>query len=148
MTLYEEITTQWKPLSKMENASEEVYLDRITKAYNVELPHSKLTLVPYVGSKEIVEYRYSELVGLCPVTFLPDLYDLIIRFVPSKYIPELKSLKFYYMDFLKIPISHEHLANKIYNEFKNQINPEKIYLYMKTNIRGGIETNIEIGEKL
>jgi len=148
MTLYEEITTKWIPLSKMESASEEIYRERIEKAYQVELPNSKLTLVPYIGSEEIVEYNYDELVGLCPVTFLPDLYKLYIRFVPDKYIPELKSLKYYYMDFLKIPISHEHLANKIYKEFKNQIKPKKIYLYMKTNIRGGIETNIEIGDKI
>jgi len=148
MNLYEEITTQWIPLAKMESASEEVYRERIEKAYSVSLPHQILTKVPYVGSTEIVEYRYSELIGLCPITFLPDLYDLTIRFIPEKYVPELKTLKYYFMDYLKIPISHEHLANRIYRDFQTQITPKQIYLYMKTAIRGGIETNIEIGEKI
>jgi len=148
MNLYEEITTQWIPLAKMESASEEVYRERIEKAYSVVLPHQILTKVPYVGTEEIVSYQYDELIGLCPVTFLPDLYKLTLRFIPDKYVPELKTLKYYLMDYLKIPISHEHIANRIYRDFLLQVKPKQLYLYMKTAIRGGIETNIEIGEKI
>ena len=86
MNLYEEITTQWIPLAKMESASEEVYRERIEKAYSVVLPHQILTKVPYVGTEEIVSYQYDELIGLCPVTFLPDLYKLTLRFIPDKYV--------------------------------------------------------------
>jgi len=148
MGLYEEITTQWTPLAKMESASPEVYRERIEKAYNVVLPHSNLFPVPYIGTEEKVEYISKEIVALCPVTFLADLYELTIRFIPGEWVPELKSLKYYLMDYIKIPISHEHLANKIYNEFYKQMKPKKMYLYLKTAVRGGIETNIEVGEKI
>lgn len=137
----------WKPLSKMDDASPEMYKERITKAYECDLPHKKFVLIPYVGEEEIVEYDYPELVGLCPVTFYPDIYRVTIRFVPDKVVPELKSLKFYYMDYTTVPISHEHLASKIYNEFIEQVNPKKCCLKLYTNVRGGLTTNVGIGDK-
>ena len=141
---YEEMKS-WVPICKMENADDVLYQDRIKKAYECILPNNDLVLIPYVGLEEIVEYDYPELIALCPVTFLPDIYKVKIRFIPNKHVPELKSLKYYYMDYLKVPISHEHLASKIYNDFKKQINPKKIYLELFTNVRGGLITNIEIG---
>ena len=59
-----------------------------------------------------------------------------------KKIPELKSLKFYYMDFKDLPISHEHLCDKIHNELKNSLNPKSIKTTLKTTVRGGIYTDI------
>lgn len=144
---FEEIK-KWIPLSKMEDANENVYKERITKAYECILPHEELIMIPYIGEKEIIEYSYPELVGLCPITFFPDIYNIKIRFIPNTHIPELKSLKFYFMDYYFLPISHEHLISKIYKNFEKKVKPEKLYIYMETNVRGGLTTKIEIGEKI
>jgi 7-cyano-7-deazaguanine reductase len=145
--LLEEIKS-WEPLNKMEDATEDIYLERIQKSYKVKLPNYSLVRIQYIGRKEVIEYKTEELIALCPITFLPDIYKLSIKFIPDIFLPELKSLKFYFMDYRELPISHEHLASKIYVEFLEQIKPKKLYLYLETNIRGGITTNIEMGERL
>jgi 7-cyano-7-deazaguanine reductase len=136
----------WTPLSKMDDASPELYAERIKKAYECILPHKDLTIIPYIGLDEVIDYDYPELIGLCPVTFFPDVYRVRIRFIPDGKIPELKSLKLYYMDYISVPISHEHLASKIYKEFCSQVSPKQCYLELFTNVRGGLTTNITIGE--
>lgn len=147
MVTIEEIR-QWKPLAKMESASADVFRERIKAAMEVELPNSKLVLIPYMGVPEVVEYYSEELLGLCPVTFLPDIYKVRIRFIPDQTIPELKSLKFYLTDFRELPISHEHLASKIYTEVRAQVRPVAMSLNLRVAIRGGIETTIEVGDKV
>jgi len=144
---FEEIKT-WKPLSQMNDADEALYRERITKAYECILPHQELVRIPYVGKQEIVEYLYPELIAQCPVTFFPDIYNIKIRFVPNEIVPELKSLKFYFMDYYHLPISHEHIASKIYRDFNEQVKPRGLYIYLETNVRGGLITNIEIGDKI
>jgi len=143
----EEIS-KWEPLAKMESADEKTYEYRIKSAMDVKMQHYKLTPIQFHGEKdEVVEHFYPELVGLCPVTFLPDVYQVHIRYIPDKYIPELKTLKYYLMDYIKLPISHEHVAAKILKQVREQINPKKIAVLLKTNVRGGIYTNCLAGNK-
>lgn len=142
---FEEIK-QWKALDKMDNADADMYKFRIKEAYTVDLPHKNLTLIPYVGTKELVNYDYPELVALCPVTFFPDIYNLKITIIPDRLLPELKSLKFYYMDYYHLPISHEHLASKIYNEIWEQIAPKHMQLELVANVRGGIASTVRLGD--
>jgi len=126
---------------KIEDMSPEQLEERIKAGYEYEIPH-KIVGIPFFGGDEHVTYRYPELVGLCPATGYPDTYEVIIELTPDKKIPELKSLKFYYMDYISLPISHEHLADKIFNDVKNAIEPKHIKLTLKTTVRGGIYTDI------
>lgn len=138
---------KWIPLSKMESADEAEFRRRIQGAMEVELPHEDLVLIPYLGKPETVEYASEELIGLCPVTFLPDIYKIKIRFVPNEKIPELKSLKYYFLDYAELPISHEHLASRIYEQFDKQVMPTSLHVILDVAIRGGIRTVVEIGDK-
>ena len=132
---------------KIEDMSQSDLKKRIKKGYSYKIPHN-IVCIPYLGTKEIVNYKYPEMIALCPATGYPDTYILNIKFIPNKLIPELKSLKFYLMDFIKLPISHEHLADKIYKEFKNVIKPLKLQVVLNTAVRGGIYTDIIKGDKL
>ena len=99
--------------------------------------------MPYSGKiDEVVTYKCNELTALCPVTKIQDFYSINITFVPDKYVPELKSLKMYYSDFHDLPISHENLYAKVYKDFTKAISPKKLEMFLKTSIRGGIETSI------
>jgi 7-cyano-7-deazaguanine reductase len=135
----------WVPLAQMESASDKVYLERIQGAMEVDLPHQDLVLIPYIGRPELVEYSSDELIALCPVTFLPDIYKVRIRYVPGKVIPELKSLKYHFLDYAKLPISHEHLASRIYAQFKEQVQPVALHVILDVAVRGGIKTTVSIG---
>jgi len=140
---------KWKPLTTMENATEAIYRQRVQDSMDVVLPHFHLVLIPYVGLvAEVVEYATDELISLCPVTFLPDINKLRIRYVPRKSVPELKALKFYLLDYRELPISHEHLAAKIYQDFHSVVGPDDLSVDIEVAIRGGITTKIHVGSKI
>ena len=137
---------KWAFGSKMESMDDAALKQRIQDAYNYEMP--PLRPVPYIGNPdEIVTYDYPELIGLCPVTGIADIYRVIIDFVPGEFLPELKTLKFYFMEYLKIPISHEHLCSKIYKEYSEQIKPKKLYVRLFTNVRGGVYNTVRLGDQ-
>lgn len=130
---------------RMEDMTDKDVTKRIKDAFNWEMP--KLRPIPYIGERDQkVEYVTEELMAVCPVTGYPDLYKLKIEFVPDKTLPELKSLKFYYMGFHDLPISHEHIVAKIYKEFKKQIKPKQLHLVLDVAARGGVVTRVEMGK--
>lgn len=133
--------------SKMEEMSDEELKERLKESMELDLKKI-LRPVPYLGKEEIVEYRTNELIGRCPVTGYPDYYDLTIRYVPDKIMPELKTLKFYFMSYIDVPIPHEHLGTKIYDDFNSVVKPKKLYIRMVTSVRGGIHTTVERGERI
>lgn len=137
------ITEKDFPYGKiMESMKGKALKKRIEKGFN--WPMDKLTLIPYVGEiHQVVSYQYSELTARCPVTGIQDLYTVTIEFIPEKWVPELKSLKFYFMNYRNLPISHEHLQAKIYKEFYAQVKPKTLSVILDTAIRGGIKTIIK-----
>ena len=82
----------------------------------------------------------------CPWTTLLDYYRAIITYVPDKYVCELKSLKFYYLAYEQLPITHELLLSKIYKEFQEQIKPKQLKVVLEVAVRGGIKTVVEKGK--
>jgi len=139
------INQKWEFGKKMESMDDAALKKRIQDAYAHPMP--PLRPVPYIGNPhEIVTYDYPELIGLCPVTGIADIYRVVIDFVPGEFLPELKTLKFYFMEYLHIPISHEHLCSKIYKEYNEQIKPKKLYVRLLTNVRGGVYTTVCLGD--
>lgn len=131
----------------MESMEGDEIKERINFGVNFPIPHQP-TPVPYLGRvDQLTDYIFYELVARCPVTGIKDLYKVIFRFVPDRSIPELKSLKFYLMDYeeYKVPISHEHLADKLYNEFNDVVKPKDLYVELQTAERGEICTTTRVG---
>ena len=139
-------SAEWTFTKTMEGMTDEQIRERIEKAYNWPMP--KLRPIPYIGTEGIVTtYETNELIALCPVTSYSDLYRLIIDFVPNRVMPELKTLRFYIMDFIHLPISHEHLCAKIHREFAEQIQPKKLFVRVLAAVRGGIYTTVRLGDE-
>ena len=132
--------------TKIEEMPQAALEERIRAGYEYDIPH-KVICVPFIGTEEIVEHRFPEMIARCPATGYPDTYELTLRYIPNKQIPELKSLRFYLMDFVDLPISHEHLADKVFKEFNAKVQPSRLHLELKTAVRGGIYTNVYKGEK-
>lgn len=120
---------------------------RIKDAMNFEI-QNKIRPIPYIGEEKLtIEYSYPELQAKCPMTGLKDIYKIRIKFIPDKIIPELKSLKFYFIDYEKLPISHEHIIVKICKDFKRIIKPKKIAIALYVATRGEILTTVTLGDK-
>ena len=77
---------------------------------------------------------------VCPKTGLPDFGTITINYVPNKYIVELKSLKLYAVKFRNVGIFHEHVTNKILDDFVRACSPKSIEIKGDFNPRGGIKT--------
>ncbi len=83
-----------------------------------------------------------EFTCICPKTGLPDFACLKIEYIPQKYCIELKSFKMYTIFYRNIGIFHEHLINKILDDFVNACNPRRVMVSGVFNPRGGITTTV------
>lgn len=137
----------WDYKKVMEGMSDEELTTRIKEVMKLELDN-KVRPIPFCGdSKEIVTYTCDELISRCPVTGYPDINRITIKMIPGLYVPELKSLKFYFMEYMDIPISHENLVAKIYLYLGTLLQPEAFYVKLEVNIRGGVITTCEAGKE-
>lgn len=138
---------KWNYAKTIEKMSDQELKRRIKDAMNFEI-QNKIRPIPYIGGEELtIEYSYPELQAKCPMTGLKDIYKIRIKFIPDKIIPELKSLKFYFIDYEKLPISHEHIIVKICKDFKRIIKPKKIAIILYVATRGEILTIVTLGNK-
>jgi 7-cyano-7-deazaguanine reductase len=101
--------------------------------------------LPYPhGDRDIwVEMITEEFTHLCPLTGLPDSGKLIIRYLPKKRIVELKSLKFYLLQFRQVGIFYEQLVPLILTHMREVLEPRAIVVRYEVLPRGGIRTIVE-----
>ena len=109
---------------------------------------------PKYSDLEVVENEYKdrdytinisipEFNCVCPRTGLPDFANIKIQYVPDQYIVELKSLKLYVVKFRNIGVFHEHVTNKILDDFVKIAQPKKINICGDFHPRGGVKTSVE-----
>jgi 7-cyano-7-deazaguanine reductase len=87
-----------------------------------------------------IEITNLEFTAVCPKTGLPDFATICITYVPDKACIELKSLKEYFLFFRNVGIFHEHVVNKVLEDFVAACRPRKAEVVGDFNIRGGIKT--------
>ena len=87
-----------------------------------------------------IEIINLEFTAVCPKTGLPDFATLCITYVPDQHCVELKSLKEYFLFYRDVGIFHEHVVNKILEDFVAVCQPRKAEVVGDFNIRGGIKT--------
>ncbi|MFH1655823.1 MAG: preQ(1) synthase [Candidatus Omnitrophota bacterium] len=83
-----------------------------------------------------------EFTCVCPKTGLPDFARIKINYIPNKLCVELKSFKMYLISYRDVGIFHEHLTNKILDDFVNACRPRFARIEVEMNIRGGIKTTV------
>ena len=97
----------------------------------------------YFDRDYFVKVSIPEFSCVCPRTGQPDYAVIDIRYIPDKHIVELKSLKLYVVGFRAVGIFHEHVTNRIMDDFKKAVKPIKIDVRGEFNPRGGIYTVVE-----
>ena len=94
----------------------------------------------YVGNRIEIEFTSSEFTAICPFSDFPDFATLRIRYAPNRRCVELKSLKLYINSFREVKIFHEHVVNKILEDFVAACDPLEFHIEGDFNVRGNIKT--------
>ena len=94
----------------------------------------------YSDKDYIVEITNSEFTAVCPKTGLPDYATICIKYIPDEDCVELKSLKEYFVFFRDVGIFHEHVVNKVLEDFVAACQPREVEIVGDFNIRGGMKT--------
>ena len=90
-----------------------------------------------------VEHELTEFTCICPKTGQPDYATFKLSYGPDKKCIELKSLKLYLQAYRDVGIFHEHVTNKILEDFVEAVEPRWAELEGRFNNRGGIVTTVK-----
>ena len=114
-----------------------------------ETPPEALNLVPldtfayqYKGKEIRINFTCPEFTAICPFSDFPDFATINIEYVPNELCIELKSLKFYINSFREVKMFHEHVINRILDDFVKACDPLAVDIEGDFNVRGNIKTVI------
>ena len=96
----------------------------------------------YRGNRIEISFTSTEFTAICPYSDFPDFATLRIRYVPDRLCIELKSLKLYINSFREVKIFHEHVVNRILEDFVAACDPLEFHIEGEFNVRGNIKTVI------
>ncbi|MDP2912132.1 MAG: preQ(1) synthase [Candidatus Omnitrophota bacterium] len=96
----------------------------------------------YSDKEYTITLENPEFTCVCPKTGLPDFANVTIQYKPAKFCVELKSFKMYLLFYRDVGIFHEHIVNKIIEDFVKACNPKWAYISGEFNTRGGIYTTV------
>jgi len=122
---------------------------KMSPGYKIENPDTIKTSIlspldyKYRQERDInIEIRQPEFSSVCPMTGLPDFGCIIIRYVPDKKIIELKSLKYYLLQYRNVGIFYEHVVNRILDDLAAVLKPKRMEITGEFTARGGITTRV------
>ena len=81
-----------------------------------------------------------EFTSLCPKTGLPDFGEIRISYVPDERCIELKSLKYYIIEFRNRGIFYESVTNEILDDLVAACAPRRMTVIGDFSVRGGLKT--------
>ncbi len=96
----------------------------------------------YPGSDAEVAIDTDEFTAVCPWTDLPDYGTLTVRYVPDRLVIELKSLKYYLLQYRGVGIVQEHAANRILADLFEAARPVSMTVELDYKVRGGLHTAV------
>ena len=97
---------------------------------------------PRPGREFEIAIDCPEFTSMCPKTGLPDFGTIRIRYVPDATCIELKSLKYYLLDFRNKGIFYEAVTNQILDDLVAVCAPRWMVVTGDFTARGGITTRV------
>ncbi|MGB2930545.1 MAG: preQ(1) synthase [Desulfobacterales bacterium] len=86
--------------------------------------------------------KQPEYTSLCPMSGLPDVGCITIKYRPDSKIVELKSLKYYLLQYRNVGIFYESLVNRILDDLVTVLEPKFMNVTGDFTARGGITTTV------
>jgi 7-cyano-7-deazaguanine reductase len=90
-----------------------------------------------------IQIQCPEFTSVCPMTGLPDFGEIRITYVPESRCVELKSLKYYLVEFRNKGIFYEQVTNQILDDLVAAIQPRRMTVVGDFSVRGGIKTIVK-----
>ena len=108
-------------------------------------PHVKQAVIetfpnPRPGREFEIAIDCPEFTSVCPKTGLPDFGAIRISYVPGDRCIELKSLKYYMIEFRNRGIFYEAVTNQILDDLVAAIEPRRMTVVGDFSVRGGMKT--------
>ena len=101
----------------------------------------------FPGKKVWVEFEMPEFTAICPFSDFPDFAVIRLRYIPNELCVELKSLKLYINSFRNVKVFHEHVINRILDDFVRACDPLSVEIEGDFNVRGNIKTVIRASHR-
>jgi 7-cyano-7-deazaguanine reductase len=98
---------------------------------------------PRPGRDYEIAINCPEFTALCPKTGLPDFGVIRITYVPDAECVELKSLKYYLVEFRNKGIFYEQVTNQILDDLVAALEPRRMTVVGDFSVRGGIKTVVK-----
>jgi 7-cyano-7-deazaguanine reductase len=89
-----------------------------------------------------IKHVNPEFTSVCPMTGLPDFGTITLEYVPDRLCVELKSLKYYYLDFRNRGIFYEAVTNQILDDLAELLKPRYMKVTGSFSTRGGLHSEI------
>ncbi len=101
---------------------------------------------------EVIDYQFKdrqdidiaieqpEFTSVCPMTGLPDFGRITVTYRPAAKVIELKSLKYYLLQYRNVGVFYEHLVNHLLNDLVRIARPKRMTIAGRFTARGGITT--------
>jgi 7-cyano-7-deazaguanine reductase len=89
-----------------------------------------------------ITIKQPEYTSLCPISGLPDMGCITIKYRPGAKLVELKSLKYYLLQYRNVGIFYESLVNRILNDLVAVLKPKFMDVTGDFTARGGITTTV------
>ena len=99
---------------------------------------------PHVDRDYEVDHVVPEFTCMCPMTGQPDFATIRIRYVPDRWLVELKSLKLYMWAYRNEGAFHEDVTNRILADLVRTLAPRRMEVVGDWNVRGGIKTVVTV----
>ncbi|MCX6155770.1 MAG: preQ(1) synthase [Candidatus Kapabacteria bacterium] len=99
---------------------------------------------PAAGRNYEITHINPEFTSVCPITGLPDFGTITIRYIPDEICLELKSLKYYFMEYRNEGIFYEAVTNKILDDLVEACKPLQMEIISQWTARGGMNSIIKV----
>ena len=94
------------------------------------------------GRFYLVRVESRELTCLCPKTGQPDFAEILVRYVPDAQVVESKSFKLYLASYRNEGVFHEHLINRVLDDFVAASGPHWCEVTGRFSVRGGVAITV------
>jgi len=129
-------------VSKRHSVKAASYEGKQENIRNLSTPKIDVWQNKYSDKEYIIYLDVPEFTCICPKTGLPDFANIKIEYSPDKHCIELKSFKLYTIFYRNLGIFHEHVINKMVDDFVKACNPRWMKVVGVFNPRGGIMTTV------
>jgi 7-cyano-7-deazaguanine reductase len=98
------------------------------------------------GTQRDIEIKIDqpEFTSVCPRSGLPDYGRITLRYIPKDKIVELKSLKYYLLQYRNVGIFYEHVVNRILEDLVYVLHPKFMEVMGIFTPRGGVTTTARV----